>query len=70
MHIDVELNGTLTRGMTVCDYRHLRGVDPKVDIERDPQMTLRGEGTNAEGALELDFDRFMDLLYTTLGNYA
>lgn len=70
MHIDIELNGALTRGMTVCDYRHLRGVDPKIDIERDPQMTLRGEGTNAEAALELDFPGFMDLVYETLGNYA
>ena len=69
MHIDVELNGALTRGMTVCDYRHLRGVDPKVDIERDAQMSYRGEEPNAEGALELDFPGFMELLYSTLKNY-
>ena len=69
MHIDVELNGALTRGMTVCDYRHLRGVDPEVDIERDAQMSYRGEEPNAEGALELDFPGFMELLYSTLKNY-
>lgn len=69
MHIDVELNGSLTRGMTVCDYRHLRGVKPNVDIERTAQMSYRGKCPNAEGALELDFGRFMDLLYKTLADY-
>lgn len=69
MHIDVELTGTLTRGMTVCDYRHLRGVNPKVDIERTAQMSYRGEQPNAEGSLELDFPGFMELLYQTLENY-
>lgn len=69
MHIDVELKGELTRGMTVCDYRHLRGIDPKVDLCREPQMEFRGKQPNAEGALELDFQGFMDLLYKTLENY-
>lgn len=67
MHIDVELNGRLTRGMTVCDYRHLRGTEPSIDVCRAPQMGFRGEYPNAEAALELDFPGFMDLLYTTLG---
>ena len=69
MHIDVELKGELTRGMTVCDYRHLRGVDPAIDLYREPQMDFRGEKPNAEAALELDFPGFMELLYTTLRNY-
>lgn len=69
MHIDIELKGELTRGMTVCDYRHLRGVDPAIDLYREPQMDFRGEKPNAEAALELDFPGFMDLLYTTLRNY-
>ena len=69
MHIDVELNGSLTRGMTVCYYRHLRGVESNVDIERTAQMSYRGKCPNAEGALELDFGRFMDLLYKTLADY-
>ena len=69
MHIDVELAGSLTRGMTVCDYRHLRGVNPEVDIERESQMAYRGKAPNAEAALELDFPGFMDLLYTTLSTY-
>ncbi|MCP8614587.1 MULTISPECIES: nucleoside hydrolase [Bifidobacterium] len=69
MHIDIELKGELTRGMTVCDYRHLRGIDPAVDIERTPQMDFRGEQPNAEAALELDFPGFVDLLYKTLRQY-
>ena len=69
MHIDIELKGELTRGMTVCDYRHLRGVEPAVDLCREPQMDFRGEAPNAEAALELDFPGFMDLLYKTLKNY-
>uniref|UniRef100_UPI003FED5C07 nucleoside hydrolase n=1 Tax=Candidatus Fimivicinus sp. TaxID=3056640 RepID=UPI003FED5C07 len=69
MHIDIELKGELTRGMTVCDYRHLRGVEPAVDLCREPQMDFRGEKPNAEAALELDFPGFMDLLYKTLANY-
>lgn len=69
MHIDIELKGELTRGMTVCDYRHLRGVDPAVDIERTAQMDFRGKQPNAEAALELDFPGFVDLLYKTLRQY-
>lgn len=69
MHIDVELKGELTRGMTVCDYRHLRGTDPAVDLCRIPTMEVRGEKPNAEAALELDFDGFLSLLYDTLKNY-
>ena len=69
MHIDIELKGELTRGMTVCDYRHLRGVEPEIDLHREPQMDFRGKKPNAEGALELDFPGFMELLYRTLENY-
>lgn len=69
MHIDIELKGDLTRGMTVCDYRHLRGVVPEIDIHREPQMDFRGKEPNAEAALELDFPGFMELLYHTLENY-
>ena len=69
MHIDIELKGDLTRGMTVCDYRHLRGVEPEIDLHREPQMAFRGEKPNAEAGLELDFPGFMELLYRTLTNY-
>lgn len=69
MRIDIELKGEYTRGMTVCDYRHLRGMEPEIDLHRVPTMDPRGEAPNAQGALELDFDRFMNLLYETLRNY-
>lgn len=69
MHIDIELKGELTRGMTVCDYRHLRGTDPAVDLCRIPTMELRGREANAEAALELDFNGFLELLYDTLRNF-
>ena len=65
----MELKGELTRGMTVCDYRHLRGTDPAVDLCREPQMDYRGEQPNAEAALELDFPGFMELLNRTLEHY-
>ena len=69
MHIDIELKGEYTRGMTVCDYRHLKGVSPTVDLYRTPQMNFRGQAPNAEAGLELDFPKFMELLYRTLSEY-
>ena len=69
MHVDVELSGALTRGMTVCDSRHLMGTDPKVDIEREAQREPMGEAPNAEVALELDFPAFRELLSSTLSAY-
>lgn len=69
MHITVELKGEFTRGMTVCDYRHLRGSNPQIDLHREPTMEWRGETPNAEAGLELDFEGFMDLLYSTLRSY-
>lgn len=68
MHVDVELDGKLTRGMTVCDARHLLGSDPAVDIEREATMEPKGVA-NAEVALELDQPAFMRLLTSTLASY-
>jgi pyrimidine-specific ribonucleoside hydrolase len=69
MHITVELKGEYTRGMTVCDYRHLRCDVPETDLTNEPTMSHRGEKPNAEGALRLDFAGFMELLRETLRNY-
>ena len=69
MHIDIELHGELTRGMTVCDYRHLRGAEPEIDLNRTPTIRYRGKDPNAEGALELNFDGFLELLNDTLRDY-
>jgi pyrimidine-specific ribonucleoside hydrolase len=69
MHITVELKGEYTRGMTVCDYRHLRCEAPETDLTNTPTMVHRGEKPNAQGALRLDFEGFMELLLDTLRNY-
>ena len=68
MHIDIELKGEYTRGMTVCDYRHLRGTEPHIDLYRTPTMEPRGEALTLR-SIGIDFERFMDLLYETLKNY-
>lgn len=65
MHVGIELSGTRTRGMTVCDYRHasarpLQGKD----------AVRRGEVPNAQVAVGIDVDGFFDLLTETLGQYA
>jgi pyrimidine-specific ribonucleoside hydrolase len=65
----VELSGRLTRGMTVCDYRHLCGPNPIYDVAREPQTGFKGAEPNAEAALELDYDRYMQLIYDTLRSY-
>jgi purine nucleosidase len=69
MHVTVELKGEYTRGMTVCDSRHLRGPDPHQDLYRNPTMGFRGEKPNCEAALELDVPRFFELLYKTIESY-
>lgn len=69
MHVTVELKGEFTRGMTVCDYRHLRGPEPSIDLHRTPTMDYRGIGPNSEVALELDVERFFELLYETIRAY-
>jgi pyrimidine-specific ribonucleoside hydrolase len=69
MFITVELKGEFTRGMTVCDYRHLRGPLPHIDLYREPTMPFRGEKPNAEAGLELNLEGFMRLLCDTLRAY-
>ncbi len=65
MHVSVETQGELTYGMTVCDYRHLRGFGTPVQ-DRGP---LRGEEANVEVGMEIDGSRFLDLLIEALGKY-
>ncbi|MDR0599915.1 MAG: nucleoside hydrolase [Treponema sp.] len=69
MRITVELRGEFTRGMTVCDYRHLRGEDPLRDIYHEAGTAPRGGEPNAEAGMELDRGRFLSLLYDTLAGY-
>lgn len=67
--VEIELRGEYTRGMTVCDYRHLRGSEPAIDLHRQPTMPPRGKQPNCEIALELDVDGFYRLLYDTICMY-
>lgn len=69
MHVTVELDGTHTRGMTVCDSRHLRGSLPEIDYHRKPTMEFRGSMPNADVGMELDLQGFMKLLHNTLRAY-
>ncbi|MDR0909729.1 MAG: nucleoside hydrolase [Spirochaetaceae bacterium] len=69
MHITVELKGEFTRGMTVCDSRHLRTPKPEVDYAREPRLGRQpgGREANAEAGMELDGEGCMDLLCETIG---
>lgn len=59
-HVDVELAGTLTRGMTVCDFRTLTVAG----------MALRGGGVpNADVAVEADARRLIAGVVGTLLGY-
>ena len=69
MHVQIELNGKYTRGMTVCDHRHLRGSDPENDLDHNSSMPRRGQAPNCAVGLELDVEAFFSLLYDTIRNY-
>lgn len=56
MHVDVELRGELTRGMTVCDTRPV------------PEGTEE-QPANAQVGLRLDADAFLDLFTETVLSY-
>ncbi|MDP9021845.1 MAG: nucleoside hydrolase [Actinomycetota bacterium] len=84
MHVDVELHGELTRGMTVCDSRPV--ADDAEGTRRQPvrdadtaeaTSRLAGAGvepdryppSNAEVGLRLDTARFFDLFVETVRTY-
>lgn len=69
MHITVECKGEFTRGMTVCDYRHMRGDDTLRDIYHEAAASPQGRKPNAEAGMELDREGFLALLYDTLEGY-
>jgi pyrimidine-specific ribonucleoside hydrolase len=62
MHVVVELRGEHTRGMTVCDARHLAEFNPSAR----PDAVPRGEAPNARVGLRLDRPAFMRLLEDAL----
>ena len=78
LHVDVELNGTLTRGMTVTDLRFLQTDKPDADIdltskarwdEEPVGSPFRGQAPNTHVGMRLDYKKFCDLLINTLKNY-
>lgn len=64
MHVAIELHGRLTRGMTVCDYRHAAG-----PAAGSGQAVSRGEPANCDVAVGIDVSGFFDLLIDTLTLY-
>lgn len=73
MHVDIETKGEFTRGMTLCDTRLYISTDPKTDLthERTGDYPLLSAGTpNVDVALELDQDRFNEVLLETLEQYS
>ena len=78
LHVDIELNGTLTRGMTVTDLRPLQTQDPERDIDLDsphrwddaPEGSpFRGSAPNTHVGMRLDFAGFRRLLLDTIRSY-
>jgi pyrimidine-specific ribonucleoside hydrolase len=66
MHVAVELHGALTRGMTVCDFRHETGTPDQIAVQADFR---RGRRPNADVGVRLDRERFLDLLFSALNQY-
>ncbi len=70
MHVQVELKGEFTRGMTVCDYRHTSGSNPPVDIDHDPIKHPYGKSPNCKVGMELDINAFFSLLHETIRSFS
>lgn len=66
MHVEVELHGTRTRGMTVCDNRHATRTG--ADIGGGNPLK-RGKKPNCEVAVAMDVPGFFDLLNEALAQY-
>ncbi len=66
MHVAIELHGTHTAGMTLCDGRRLGP-----DLHAIPTSLPRAEGAapNAEVAVAVDDARFWELFLDTLATY-
>jgi len=66
VHVDIELHGSLTRGMTVCDMRWLLAEDSTFEGD---QAIARGAPPNVHVGMKIDQDRFFDLLINALAQY-
>ncbi len=69
MHVDVELKGEFTRGMTVCDYREYISTVPDQDIGRSISYPQETGTKNVLAAMEFDQQRFKELLFSTIRSY-
>ena len=78
LHVDIELSGTYTRGMTVTDLRFLQTARSEADIDLDSDARwdgppvgspFRGEAPNCHVAFRLDYPRFRELLIETVRDY-
>ncbi len=68
--MDVETEGQLTRGMTVCDWRPFMVRNPQIDISHSsPSSTNPHDNQNVELAMEMDSTLFKELLLQTLKSY-
>jgi pyrimidine-specific ribonucleoside hydrolase len=65
MHVAIELRGTHTYGMTLCDARHLR----EPDLTPRRPNGHRGEVPNAEVAVGVNADRFWEMFLDVLATY-
>lgn len=65
-HVAVELHGTLTRGMTVCDLRHHGGTPDRIQAQEGVRA---GQPPNAQVGMHLDRPRFLALLLGALAEY-
>ncbi len=66
LNVKIELKGEHTRGMTVCDYRHIQGSGADV---KGQSGVIRGDAPNCEVAIDLDVDGFFQLLNDTIAMY-
>ena len=64
MQVDIELSGTHTYGMTVCDHRHLSTESAGMARQRAPLGS-----PNAEVAVAVDPERFWERFISVLASY-
>jgi pyrimidine-specific ribonucleoside hydrolase len=69
MHVAIELRGTHTYGMTLCDARHLREADLTPRRGHSEGYSHRGEAPNAEVAVAVNADRFWEMFLDVLATY-
>ncbi len=78
LHVDIELNGTYTRGMTVTDLRFLQTSRSEADIDLTSTARwdgppagspFRGEAPNCHVAMRLDYLGFRRLITDTISSY-